>query len=92
LFVDIARTAGAAKTLLRFIFSSPISPACARKLFPQLAAAYQTWLEKGDPAELQRVSNAGCLKWQASARRMIELFQQHGEAAGPLIERMLEPA
>jgi hypothetical protein len=63
-----------------------------RKLFPELAVAYQVWLEKGDPAELQWVSDAGCLKWQASARRMIELFQQHGEAAGPLIERMLEPA
>jgi hypothetical protein len=63
-----------------------------RKLFPELGMAYRIWLEKDDPAELRRVSSAGCLKWQASARRMIELFQQHGDAAGPLIERMLEPA
>ena len=62
-----------------------------RKLFPELGVAYRIWLEKEDSAELRRVSSAGCLKWQASARRMIELFRQHGDAAGPLIERMLEP-
>jgi hypothetical protein len=63
-----------------------------RKLFPELATAYQAWLETGDPTALQRVSRDGCRQWQTTARRMIELFQQHGDAAGPMIERMLEPA
>jgi hypothetical protein len=61
-----------------------------RKLFPELAAAYQTWLQTGDPAELQRVSSAGCRQWQTTARRMIELFQQHGDAAGLMIEGWIE--
>ncbi len=63
-----------------------------RKLFPELAAAYQTWLDSGNAAELHRVSAGGEVKWLTAARRMIELFQRHGDAAGPLIVRLLEPA
>jgi len=61
-----------------------------RKLFPELAAAYQVWLERGELAELQRVSAAGLTQWRTSAWRMIEAFHQHGDKVGPLIEQMLE--
>ncbi len=61
-----------------------------RKLFPELAVAYQGWLENGDSAELHRVGNVGRAKWQAAAGRMIELFRQHGDAVGPMIEAMLD--
>ena len=61
-----------------------------RKLFPELAAAYQAWQNSGSPAELQRVSANGAIKWQTAAHHLITLFQQHGDAAGSLIEQLLE--
>jgi len=61
-----------------------------RKLFPELAAAYRVWLDKGDSAELHRVSSAGRTQWRATARRMIELFHQHGDAVGPMIEKLFD--
>jgi hypothetical protein len=61
-----------------------------RMLFPELAVAYQAWLDNSDSAELHRVGAAGCVKWQVAARRMIDLFHQHGDAVGPMIERLLE--
>lgn len=61
-----------------------------RQLFPELATAYQAWLESGDSAELHRASAAGCVKWQASAWRMIELHRQHGEAIAAQVEHALE--
>lgn len=61
-----------------------------RQLFPELAAAYQGWLERGELAELQRVSAAGLTQWRASAWRMTEAFHQHGDKVGPLLEQMLE--
>ncbi len=61
-----------------------------RKLFPELGVAYQIWLDSGNSTELGRISAAGCEKWQASAGRMIALFKQHGDAAGPLIEKLFD--
>jgi hypothetical protein len=61
-----------------------------RLLFPELAAAYQVWLGTGDSAELHRICSAGRVRWQAMAWRMIELFRQHGDAVGPMIEQLLE--
>ncbi len=63
-----------------------------RKLFPELVAAYQSWLDSGNAAELHRISASGELKWRNAAHRMIELFRRHGDAAGQMIERSLEPA
>lgn len=63
-----------------------------RKLFPELVTAYQDWLDTGKNGELKRISAVGQLRWRGAALQMIKLFQQHGDAAGPLIERMLEPA
>jgi hypothetical protein len=63
-----------------------------RKLFPELVTAYQDWLDTGNNGELQRISAVGQLRWRGAALQMIKLFQQHGDAAGLLIERMLEPA
>ena len=61
-----------------------------RKLFPELGVAYQIWLDSGNSTELGRISAAGCEKWRASAGRMIALFQKHGDAAGPLIEKLFD--
>lgn len=62
-----------------------------RKLFPELAVAYQTWHDSGDPRELQRVSEAGRSRWRTAAMRMMELHREHGDAVGPMIERLIEP-
>jgi len=61
-----------------------------RKLFPELAAAYQTWLKTANSADLIRVSSEGQTRWQACAKHMVELFNLHGDAVGPMIEHLIE--
>jgi len=57
-----------------------------RKLFPELAVAYRTWVETGSPAELKRAAESGTRRWRHLAREMLLSHARHGVAAGAEIE------
>ena len=57
-----------------------------RKLFPELAAAYQRWLANGDGGELRAVAAMGLDRWAGVADDFLALHRVHGEAAGAEIE------
>ena len=63
-----------------------------RKLFPELAEAYQLWLGDGNLAPLRRAGESGRSRWQAQAMALLELHRDHGDAAGKAIEALLDTA
>lgn len=63
-----------------------------RKLFPELAKAYQRWLEDGNLAPLRRAGESGRSRWQAQAMAMLALHRERGDGAGKAIEALLDTA
>lgn len=63
-----------------------------RKLFPELAAAYDYWLLDGDPEPLRRAAEAGRARWQEQAQAILALHQERADAAGQAIEARLDTA
>jgi len=61
-----------------------------RHLFPEALAAYQQWLGDGRIKALEQLAASGQARWLDTAMQLLELHQRHGEAAGPLIEALLE--
>lgn len=61
-----------------------------RHLFPEALAAYQRWLGDGNAQTLKRLAVDGQARWFDMAMQLVELHQRHGEAAGALIENLLE--
>lgn len=63
-----------------------------RKLFPELAEAYQLWLEGGSLEPLQQAVAQGQLHWQARIRELLRLHEELGERSAPAVEALLDPA
>lgn len=61
-----------------------------RSLFPELAAAYQAWLESGDLAVLREAVEQGRQRWQDMANELLALHERHGDQVGAQVERRLE--
>ena len=61
-----------------------------RKLFPELAEAYERWLEDGNLAPLRRAGESGRARWQTQAMAMLALHRERGDDAGKAIEALLE--
>ncbi|MEW5771500.1 MAG: Sfum_1244 family protein [Pseudomonadota bacterium] len=63
-----------------------------RKLFPELAAAYQYWHDEGDLRPLREIADSGRQRWLDTAQAMLALHRERGEAASPAITALLEGA
>lgn len=82
----IARAEPAA---IHFYFANLVG--MRRKLFPELPAAYRQWLVSGDLSVLRAVATSGLQRWGDTAQRLLELYQERGEAVGAEIESRLAP-
>jgi hypothetical protein len=74
---------------IHFFFANFIG--MRRKLFPELAGAYQQWQQNGDLVPLRHACNMGRAHWQSLAMAMLELHHEHGDDVGSAIEALLEP-
>lgn len=63
-----------------------------RRLFPALMATYGHWHASGDLAPLRATVASGRQYWLDQAQALLRLHRQWGEAAGPAIEALLDPA
>lgn len=63
-----------------------------RKLFPELAAAYEYWVQEGDLAPLRQIAAAGRQQWLDKAMALLALHREQGDAASKAIEALLESA
>jgi hypothetical protein len=61
-----------------------------RKLFPELAEAYQYWLENRDLAPLHQAAESGRSRWQSQAMAMLALHRERGDEASKAIEALLD--
>lgn len=62
-----------------------------RKLAAELADAYQVWADTQDFGALGAAVARGQEQWAATARELLSLHAEWGEAAGPRIEARLAP-
>lgn len=62
-----------------------------RKLFPELADAYQRWLADDSLAHLDAAAAAGLARWTSVSRELLALHAEQGDAVGPAIEEKLAP-
>ncbi|MEW6678626.1 MAG: Sfum_1244 family protein [Pseudomonadota bacterium] len=62
-----------------------------RKLFPELAVAYEEWLETGDLLPLRLVVASGRQRWLDQAMAFLALHRRQGDSVGNAIEALLEP-
>ncbi len=60
-----------------------------RHLYPEAMTAYQAWRD-GDRQALPRLVADGRTRWLETARRLLELYRQHGPQAGSHIEMLLD--
>ena len=63
-----------------------------RKLFPELAGAYEYWVQEGDLKPLREIAESGRQRWLDKAMAMLDLHREQGESAGKAIEALLEGA
>jgi len=61
-----------------------------RKLFPELFAAYQSWVDSSDPGQLKATAAQGLERWQGLAQEMLDLHRDRGEEARAAIEAKLD--
>lgn len=61
-----------------------------RKLFPELAQAYDIWVDHADRNTLHQVAEAGALRWLELAGEMLEQHRRHGEGTRARIEAQIE--
>lgn len=61
-----------------------------RKLFPELAAAYEYWVREGELEPLRQVAASGRQQWLDKAMAMLALHREQGQAAGKAMEALLE--
>ena len=61
-----------------------------RKLYPELAAAYQIWVESGDQEPLRDIAEAGLARWADVARQFIACHRLHGDLVGGVIDAWLD--
>jgi hypothetical protein len=61
-----------------------------RKLFPELAEAYEVWVREGDLRPLRQRVESGRQRWLDTAMAMLDLHQRRGDAAGQAIEALLQ--
>lgn len=75
---------------LHFYFANLVG--MRRRLAPELAAAYQAWVESGDPAGLGAAAERGLACWQGVARELLDAHRELGAGVAAAIEARLEPA
>lgn len=63
-----------------------------RKLFPELAVAYEHWVQEGGLAPLRQVAESGRQQWLDKAMAILDLHRGRGDSAGKAIEALLEAA
>ncbi len=74
---------------LHFYFANLVG--MRRKLAPDLAQAYQDWVEGGDLSGLAASVEAQLSHWQDTARAMLDLHAQRGEGVAEAIEARWAP-
>jgi len=57
-----------------------------RKLFPELATAYEGWVAGGRLDDIRRLAESGRQSWLDQAQELLDLHRRHGAAAGEKIE------
>jgi hypothetical protein len=56
-----------------------------RELSPELVAAYEQWVDRGDSEELRRVTQKGREHWLQRANTLLDLYRRYGnDCAGPI--------
>lgn len=75
---------------LHFYFANFVG--MRRKLFPELAGAYEYWVEECDLAPLRRMAESGRQQWLDQAMSLLALHRERGDVAGKAIETLLDPA
>jgi hypothetical protein len=73
---------------LHFYFANFVG--MRRKLFPELADAYQAWVDSGELAGLRAAASRGLEQWQGLAEEMLALHRERGEAVRAEIEARLD--
>jgi hypothetical protein len=63
-----------------------------RHLAPDAMQAYQQWAAHGDRRGLEHYAAAGATLWLNTAQQLLDLYNRHGDAAGPRIEALLQHA
>ena len=63
-----------------------------RKLFPELAEAYQAWLESGDLQALVNAAERGREHWRVLVDELLTLHHEFGDQVGAAIEARFSPA
>lgn len=61
-----------------------------KKLFPELAAAYETWAESGAREALEQVAESGTRRWRQLAEELLESHARLGPAASREIEARID--
>ncbi len=62
-----------------------------RSLAPELVEAYRRWVEGADLGILRQAAEDGLARWAGTARTLLDLHQELGEAVGEAIEARLAP-
>ncbi|MEN8167337.1 MAG: Sfum_1244 family protein [Pseudomonadota bacterium] len=61
-----------------------------KSLFPKLQQAYEQWSESGDWQLLEQVALQGRNHWSGLAHELLDLHEQHGNAAARPIKELVE--
>lgn len=64
--------------------------AMRQKIFPELKAAYDHWLQTGEVSLIQDAASRGEVKWKTVARSMLDLHAEYGSDSAQPIREMLE--
>lgn len=76
-----------APALIHFHFANFVG--MRRKLFPELAAAYQDWVDAGSTSGLEHAVRTGRERWRHLLDEMLEIHARQGDAAAAEIERRI---
>ena len=64
--------------------------AMRKKIFPELKAGYDHWLQTGETSLIQDAASQGEVKWKSVARTMLDLHAEYGSASAQPMRKMLE--
>ncbi|MBI3546744.1 MAG: hypothetical protein HY081_09175 [Gammaproteobacteria bacterium] len=63
-----------------------------KHLYPEALEAYRRWVKEPDLNILRTLVDSGQRRWQETARRLLDIYQEKGAHADTAIENLLEPA